>query len=185
MSFDGRFLAFHTLHQSQTGIFILPIDASDPDHPKAGSPEPLTNAAIETIPIISPDNRWLAYTSFGLGDSELYVRPIRGNGKWPVSSGGGRHAQWSRVARQLFYVSPDFHLMVVDYSVNGDAFVPGKPRRFSDTPINPVGGRPCFDIAPDGKRVLAFPVGEKAAESGALRASFLVNFFDEVKRKLP
>jgi hypothetical protein len=57
-------------------------------------------------------------------------------------------------------------------------------RRFSDTPINPVGGRACFDIAPDGKRVLAFPVGEQAA-AGNLRVSFLVNFFNEVKRKLP
>jgi serine/threonine-protein kinase len=185
MSFDGRFLAFDTLQERQTGISILPIDVSDPDHPKAGSAEPLTNSATDNHAIISPDNRWLAYTSFGLGNSELYVRPIRGNGKWPISLGGGRHAQWSRAARQLFYISSDFHLMVVDYSVNGDAFVPGKPRRFSDTQINPVGGRSCFDIAPDGKRVLAFPLSLQAAATGDLRASFLVNFFDEVKRKLP
>jgi hypothetical protein len=99
--------------------------------------------------------------------------------------GGGGAPRWSRAGSQLFYLSQDFHVMVIDYTVKGDVFVPGVPRRFSDAQINPVAGRPSFDIAPDGKRILAFPVNEQEPQAGNLRSSFLLNFFDEVKRRLP
>ena len=75
--------------------------------------------------------------------------------------------------------------MVVDYSVNGETFSVGKPRRWSDTPINLAGGTPNFDVAPDGKRIIAIPMGEQETGKGNLHATFLINFFDEVKRRMP
>ena len=39
---------------------------------------------------------------------------------------------WSRNGRELFYETADNRIMVVDYSVDGVSFVPGKPRLWSD-----------------------------------------------------
>ena len=180
---DGRFLAYTTGFIRQNRIAILPLDGADGDHPKAGVPETLpSSGGFEDYPEFSPDGRWIAYASSESGSLEVYVRPFRGSGKWLV--GRGAHPQWSRAGRQLFFEAPDWQVMVVDYSAGSDAFLPGKPRRWSDSPVNPAGGRDNFDVAPDGKRIFAFPGGE-AAHPGNLHAEFLLNFFDEVKRRLP
>ncbi|MBI3473715.1 MAG: serine/threonine-protein kinase [Candidatus Solibacter usitatus] len=181
MSPDGRYLICGSTQDSPQP-WILPIDASDPDHPKAGSQEKL-----ESLGVFSPDGRWLAYVSQVAGTSEVTVRPFRGGtGKWAVSQGGGALPRWSRGSRQLFYRTTDGeNVMVVAYTVNGDVFTAGKPRRWSDNAINRAGASANYDVSADGKRILAFPPDEKYAVQGNLHATFLVNFFDEVKRRLP
>ncbi len=57
---------------------------------------------------------------------------------------------WSRKGEALYYLSSDLQVMEVAYSVEGDAFVAAKPRRWSDTAI-PLRG---FDVSPDGKRLV-------------------------------
>ena len=116
----------------------LPLDTSDPDHPKPGKPEPfLGTPSDENVPMFSPDGRWIAYRSNESGTDEIYVRPFpagRG-GKWQISTGGGLYPIWSNNGRELFYETPDYRIMVVDYTVSGDSFVPGKPRLWSDKQI--------------------------------------------------
>ncbi len=41
-----------------------------------------------------------------------------------------------------------------------------------------------FDVSPDGKQVAMFPYPEVEAKGGSLHATFLLNFFDEVLRKV-
>ena len=48
-----------------------------------------------------------------------------------------------------------------------------------------VGVRQNFDIAPDGKRVVMFPKPRETKPEGTLHAYFLLNFFDEVRRRIP
>ena len=48
----------------------------------------------------------------------------------------------------------------------------------------PTGVRQNFDVSPDGKRVVMFPRPIEQAE-GSLHATFLLNFFDEVRRRIP
>ena len=50
---------------------------SDPDHPKAGKPEFFLRNA--THPSVSPDGRWIAYTSIDSEIAEVYVRPFSGS----------------------------------------------------------------------------------------------------------
>ncbi len=46
----------------------------------------------ETSPAVSPDGRWLAYASNESGRGEVHVRPFpnTNDGKWLVSTDGGR-----------------------------------------------------------------------------------------------
>jgi hypothetical protein len=45
-----------------------------------------------------------------------------------------------------------------------------------------MGLRQNFDLSPDGKRVVMFPQPES---QGSLHFTLLLNFFDEVRRKVP
>ncbi len=170
------------------GIWTLSLDLSDPDRPKPGTPERLLPQGGS--PAFSPEGRWIAYVSFESGASEVYVRPAPGNsaasgGKWLISTGGAKFAVWSPAGRQLFYATPDNHVMVVDYTAAGAAFSPGKPRPWSATPIGNASGPANFDVAPDGQRLLACPASEPEQAKGNLHLVFLLNFFDELKRRLP
>ena len=59
----------------------------------------------ELAPAISPNSRWMAYSSSETGRSEIVVVPFpnAGDSKWPVSVGGGSEPSWSRDGRELFY----------------------------------------------------------------------------------
>ena len=125
---DGKRLAYIDFHPD-TGldIWTVPLDVSNPDHPKAGQPEPfLRTAAVETYPSFSPDGRWLAYTSTESDVAAIYVRPFPGpGGKWQIAPSGTMPV-WSPNGRELFYRTlEDRRIMVVSYSADGDAFVPG------------------------------------------------------------
>ena len=73
--------------------------------------------------------------------------------------------------------------MVVDYDVKNDSFSSGKPRLWSDQQIHDLGAL-NYDLAPDGKRFAIFPELKPATEEkGNLHVTFLLNFFDELRRR--
>jgi len=82
-------------------------------------------------------------------------------------------------------VRADNRIMVVDYSVNGDSFVPAKPRLWSETQVfNP--GLLSLDLAPDGKRFAVLYSPERAGtEKSSVHVTMLLNFSEEVKRRIP
>ena len=185
---DGRRLAYFA-PAAQTGydIWTLPLDMADPEHPKPGMPEAfLRGPSNELLPAFSPDGRWIAYTTDASGTRQVYVRPFPGpGGQWPISSTGGQMSFWSRVGRQLFYKTLDNHIMVVDYTVRGDVFIAAKPRLWTPTELRETGTM-NLDLAPDGKRFAVFPMPqEKAGENGPVRITFLLNFIDELRRRVP
>lgn len=60
-----------------------------------------------------------------------------------------------------------------------------KPRLWSDKQLQ-GGARPYFDIAPDGKRFAVFARPESGeGKQGNVHVTFLLNFFDEVRRRVP
>jgi len=143
----------------------------------------------ETIPAFSPDGRWLAYHSNDSGTNEVYVRPFSAagggpGGRWQVSTGGGRTPVWSRDGRDLLFLTPDGRVMAAAYTAKGDSFAAGKPRVWTETRILQAGFGRNYDITPDGKRLAAIMVG---AEDDKLptHLTFLLHFFDELRRKVP
>ena len=188
---DGRRLAFHQpAADSGRDIWTLPLDLTDPDHPKAGKPELfLATPSDDVEPAFSPDGHWLAYTSSEAGAYQVYVRrfpPTAGAGKWLVSPGGGRFPVWSRTSKELFYASHSpARIMAVSYNA-GDTFSPDAPRQWSETAIQFTDHYPPLDLAPDGKRFVVFLAPESASGgSTTVHVNFLLNFFDELKRRAP
>lgn len=186
---DGRRLAYTDLSPA-TGydIWTVPID-SDGAGLRAGKPEPFLQTPFdETQAAFSPDGRWVAYSSTDSGTYHVYVRAFPDNGgKWPVSNQGGTQPMWSRTGRELFFRSQDDQIMVAGYTVNGDSFVPDKPRVWSEKRTANFGNLvPTADLAPDGKRIAAIMFSERPEDQQSRHhVIFLENFFDEVRRRVP
>ena len=119
---------------------------------------------------ISPDGRWLAYTSEESGQFEVYVTSFpNGAGKSPVSSGGGTQPVWARSGRELFYLKGDT-LMVVDVDTRS-AFRAGTPTLlFQMQSVVQTSGY-SYDVSLDGQRFVMIQSGDEgAAQPGERRA---------------
>jgi eukaryotic-like serine/threonine-protein kinase len=116
----------------------------------------------ETQAKISPDSRWLSYSSNESGRNEVYVQALSGGGgKWQISTEGGERGRWSRDGQQLFYEAGD-RLMAVDVSTAGGRFQASVPRElFSSKSFRKLPGWQ-FDVTGDGKRFLANVLTEEA-----------------------
>jgi serine/threonine-protein kinase len=184
---DGRRVAYQQRSDTDFDIWTLPLDLTDPDHPKPGKPEPFAHtSANEMQPAFSPDGRWMAYTSDESGIYEVYVRPFpdAAGGKWQVSSGGGNLPMWSRDGKSLFFETLDNRIMLAGYTANGVSFSPGKPRLWSDKQLTAPTANGNYDLAPDGTTIEALvvtPVSE--ANQRSIHVTFLLNFFDELRRR--
>ena len=115
------------------------------------------------------------------------MRPFPGpGGKAQISDTGGQLPVWLRNGRELFFQNPDNRIMVTDYKVAGDSFMPDKPHLWSDQRLQNLGGALNYDLAPDGKRFAIFPeLKAPAEEKGSVHMTFLLNFFDELRRRAP
>jgi Tol biopolymer transport system component len=190
---DGR-LAFAWIGaDSSYHLWTLPLDLRDPDNPTPGKPEPyLITPSTDMSPSFSPDGRWIAYSSGESGPVETFVRPFPPHGaansaKWQISTDGGHYPIWSRTGSQLFFQTRANQIMVVDYAVNGDSFVAAKPRPWASKPLPPIMNVCCdswnMDLAPDGKQWVMLPVPQGGTP--APRVTVLLNFFDELRRRVP
>jgi Tol biopolymer transport system component/predicted Ser/Thr protein kinase len=182
---DGKRLAFMELADGYS-IWTVSVE-SDAAGLRAGEPELfLKTSADERHASFSSDGRWLAYTSNESGSYQVYVRafPDKG-GKWQISNAGGAYPVWSRKGQELFFRTLDNQIMVAGYRVNGDSFAPEKPRVWSEKLLAnfPV-GNPSFDVAPDGKRVVALMPAE-GPDAQEHHVIFLQNFYDELRRRAP
>jgi Tol biopolymer transport system component len=127
---------------------------------------------------VSPDGRWLAYTSDESGKNRVYVRPFPGpGGKTPISIESGQEPRWSRGGPELFYRDPDKNqLMAVDIQTS-PAFRAGQPHA-----LFALGNVP-WDVAPNGKRFLV--VKEPASSAREAKMQAVVNWFEELRQKAP
>ncbi|HEV1287201.1 MAG TPA: hypothetical protein VNU44_17915 [Bryobacteraceae bacterium] len=63
--------------------------------------------------------------------------------------------------------------------------MPGKPRLWTDKQIF-FPGTSNLALAPDGKRFAVFPMPEASGpDKGPVHVTFLLNFLDELRRRIP
>jgi hypothetical protein len=169
---DGRLLVFMALNQ-KTGADIEVV-------PLAGGPPQtvLATAANEHDGRLSPDGRWIAYSSNESGTFDVYVQPFPTTGaKWQVSKGGGQLPQWRRDGSELFYIAPDKKLIGVSVKTGSD-FSVGEARALVETRISSwerLGGQ--YAVTADGQRFLV-----NTASDTTLPVTLVLNWTAALKK---
>jgi Tol biopolymer transport system component len=102
---------------------------------------------------VSPDGRWVAYSSDESGQREVYLTTFpEGKGKWRVSANGGDFPAWSGNGKELFYQNVTNNYFVCSFTVKGQEAVIGKPQHLFQASTPGIGVP--FDVSLDGKRLL-------------------------------
>ena len=109
----------------------------------------------ESFPALSADGRWVAYTSDQSGVTDVYVRPLVGDGdEVKVSLAGGTEPVWSRAGGELFYRSPSkdrVELTAATLRFSPEVSVTGRRRLFDVSAIIGAGPHANYDVSPDGR----------------------------------
>ncbi|MDH4067026.1 MAG: hypothetical protein OEW19_21710, partial [Acidobacteriota bacterium] len=149
-SSDGDRLLLATITREQADLWIYSF--------ASGAATPwMATAYDEAAARFSPDVRWIAYTSNVTDRREIYIRPLRGAGSpLQVSTDGGVHPVWRRDGRELFYLTLDDRLMVVDTARLAESGHVGATRQLFHIVLNDISsdGVSPYDAAPDGQRFL-------------------------------
>ncbi|HMD34806.1 MAG TPA: protein kinase [Vicinamibacterales bacterium] len=97
-STDGRLMLYEVADpKTSLDIWYAAVDGSTPPAPL------LQSTFVESSGRLSPDDKWVAYTSDETGQPEVYVRAFpSGRDKRKVSSGGFRAPRWAQSGRELF-----------------------------------------------------------------------------------
>jgi hypothetical protein len=148
-------------------------------------PRPLIATRFdERNPELSPDGRWIAYTSAELeagGRSNVYVSPFPNSSeaRWQVSTNAdGQFPVWSHTGRELFYRLSGGGIAAVEVGTS-PTFQPGVPRVLSRLEILSAG----MDVSPDdGRLVVVAPLAPSREDPDFI---LVQNFFDELKRLAP
>jgi serine/threonine-protein kinase len=134
---------------------------------------------------VSPDGRLLAFTErtySGLMEVQLTTFPS-GEGRWPVSNGGGRSPVWSR-SGELFFVgganSGPKDMMAVTFPPRQNITV-GAPAKLFAISEEFSGGPngPTYDVTADGKRLVM--VRSRNAGLPSQRLVLVQNWLSEFK----
>jgi serine/threonine-protein kinase len=131
----------------------------------------------ERIGALSPNGRFLAFSSDQSSQFEVYVRTFpQGRGGGQVSVNGGAQPRWSRDGKELFYVK-DEALWSVPVRTEGD-FAPGTPVRLFENPgLLWRGANAQYDVSANGQ----FLVKEYVASGAPSSISIIQNWYEEFR----
>ena len=79
-----------------------------------------------------------------------------------ISTGEGHNPRWKADGRELYYITPDDQLMVVDIDATGDVPIVGIPQPLFQVPFRRATQRNVFDVTADGQRFLVNTLVEGA-----------------------
>jgi eukaryotic-like serine/threonine-protein kinase len=111
----------------------------------------------ESTGAISPDGRWVAYSSNDSGRREIYVQAFPGaggpKGRWQISKEGGYEVKWRGDGKELYYESTDGKMMAVAIQAGPQDVRPETSRVLFSADF-PVVSLHTFDVTSDGQRFL-------------------------------
>jgi hypothetical protein len=172
-SLDGHFVLYREVAPgTQNDLWILPVMPDGHPAPDA-KPRPYLHTPFnEWLGRFSPEPnpRWVAYDSDESGKYEVYVDSFpQPSGKIRISTDGGLYPQWGapvgRDGRELFYISPDNKLMVVNLRFAGVSLKPSAPSELFALPTVGIAasGQSYYEVAPDGNRFLVRATPQRAS----------------------
>jgi serine/threonine-protein kinase len=143
----------------------------------------ITSNSNERFPEISPDGRWIAYSSDETKRDEVYVQRVLGSGRFQVSTAGGIQPLWSKDGTKLFYRWLN-QVWVADVRLDS-GLAPGTPRllfeREGYSLGSPIRG---YDLSPDSQRFLMVKL-DRRSPSPATEITLVQNWLEDLKSKLP
>jgi len=173
-SSDGKFLLYARGPLSAKGqeIWALPLGGDR----KPVVVVPHGDSSFATQGMLSPDGRWLAYSSNESGQPEVYVVPfLGGQGKWQVSQSGGAYPVWGKDGKSLYYANLSFTVFAVPVSRQNDTLEFGSPEQLA---ANLSSQLFFYDVASDGKKILLNSISEQVNQS----ISVVTNWTQELKK---
>jgi serine/threonine-protein kinase len=164
---DGSGVLYtQTMSPQNPNIYLAGLSAKGTDLPIVSSP------AIERVPQISPDGRFVAYESDETTRMEVYVRPFPdvNSGRWRVSTAGGSKAVWSPAGGELFYHDENSNTLMVVPVQTSPSFKVGTPTRlFAASNVPTLASALFYDAAKDGKGFVM--IKDRPPKPGAAIAS--------------
>jgi dipeptidyl aminopeptidase/acylaminoacyl peptidase len=141
---DGRCIVFGTQNAAtKHDIWLLPLEGDRKPVPYLRGP------SFEYAARVSPNGRWLAYSSDETGQYEVYVQTFpRPGRKVRVSLDGGDLPLWAKGGRELTYLRGQTMVSVPVEA--GEEFRPGPQHPLFNLPVGWTG----LDIVADGERFL-------------------------------
>jgi serine/threonine-protein kinase len=176
---DGRLLVSAEVPGESRNILALSLDGSQRTESIVHGP------AFDLSTDLSPDGRWLAYDSNESGQYEVYVRPYpnAADGRWVISTAGGRQPVWSSDGRELFYRDLSGALLAVPVTLTS-RFSAGRPLKLFDgggfAGAGPIGTSQTYDVAEDGRFLML-----KTAAGTDTSLVIVHNWFEQLKRLIP
>jgi len=130
---------------SGNDLFRFTIGSDTPPTPL------LETQANEQHASVSPDGRWLAYTSNETGADEVYVRSYPNMGpRTLVSVGGGNFPVWAADGTELFYWGRGQQIAASLRHEGNGVNVVGRTELFRTTPFQSSSNR-NYDVHPNGQ----------------------------------
>ena len=173
-STDGRFIIFLTRGvKTRRDIWVLPTFGEKKQYLLSNS------ASDEQSPQLSPNGRWLAYSSDETGAFEIYVQSFSADGKLGsdkkrISTTGGSYPVWRGDSSELFFVAADGQLMSAGVKVDASEFEFATPKAlFKTRMLAHVINSHEFDVSPDGQRFL---VGTMVGDTKAPPPTVIMNW---------
>ena len=173
----GRTVLYTEISNSRSAILKRGLDAgAQPDTILAGSADFRT-------PALSPDGRWLAYTSNESGRFEVYVAPYPDvtSRRLPVSTDGGQEPVWTRNGREIAFRS--------GASITAVSFDPASGLLGAATPLFAHNRVPSvateqvwsYSATRDGQR---FIIATRPPGTEAREIVVVTNWFKELREKM-
>jgi len=182
-SHDGSFIVYSTIgSKSRNDIWILPVENG-----KAGKPFVFLHSEFnEDFGQLSPDDRWIAYTSDESGRREVYVRTFpSGEDPKRISIDGGEEPRWRGDGKELFFVGADGKFMAVPMRIGSGA----KPSLDPSAPQSLFAAPPLahynpyvydYDVTSDGKQFVLATSVDRSGSSPPL--NMIVDWAAALKR---
>jgi Tol biopolymer transport system component len=151
-------------------VKLLDLDA--PDRPSV-----LSDNNTNTLSV-SPDHRWIAVDDSHTGRSEVYVRPVSGDGAPErITTNGRATPVWLRNGRDLVYLRGQ-DIIAVSWREEAGRIKVEHERVWVHLPTDPAKG--LFDASADGRVLVGMP--KDAPLPPQLRV--ILNWQNELARKL-
>jgi serine/threonine-protein kinase len=138
---------------------------------------------LDGYPAVSPNRRWMAYTSDRPGGRHIYVRPfpdVNSGGPWLITT-EGTQPRWGHDGGELFYRGPE-GIMAVEVETGGDVFDRRNPNLLFPDRYH-LSNTMNWDVAPDGR----FLMIRRGETDGATENHIILwqHFDEELTRLFP